>query len=98
MSDHIERSEKRIETSLMGAIRLRDGTEIPCIVKNVSTHGARIGVPQSRLLPESFLFRINGRKFVCLARLAWRQGNYAGVRIERVAKLPEPATSAQPAS
>lgn len=82
----------------MGAIRLRDGTEIPCIVRNVSPSGARLGVSQSRLLPDSFLFKINGRNFVCQARLAWRQGNYAGVRIERVAKLPEPeqSTSSSP--
>ncbi len=94
----VARCEERTETSLVGVIRLNDGTAIPCMVKNLSPRGARLGISQTCRLPETFMFKINGRNFVCLVRLAWRQGNYAGVRIERVSKLPEPNRPAHPAS
>lgn len=68
-------------------IRLADGTEIPCTVKDVSKSGARLGVPSNCQLPESFRFRVLGRDFVCSVKLAWRRGEYVGVVIEQVGKL-----------
>lgn len=88
---HIQRREERSPTNWIATIRLRDGTEIPCNVKDVSKSGAKIGVPASQLLPEMFMLRIIGRDFLCLVRLAWRRGDYAGVRIERIGKVPAPA-------
>lgn len=90
---HVERSEPRTETNLIAMIRLSDGTEIPCIVKDVSKSGAKIGVPAGRMLPERFLFKLNGRDLVFQARLAWQREHYAGVRIERIAKLPAAAAA-----
>ena len=78
-------------------IRLPDGTEIPCNVKDVSKSGAKVGIPAYHVLPETFMLRIIGRDFVCLVRLAWRRGDYAGVRIERVGKVPPPKPVAAPA-
>lgn len=87
----IARREERSQTNWIATIRLRDNTEIPCTVKDVSKSGAKIGVPGSQTLPDVFMLRIIGRDFLCLVRLAWRRGDYAGVRIERVGKLPKPA-------
>ncbi|GJD94630.1 PilZ domain-containing protein [Methylobacterium iners] len=87
----IQRREERNPTNWIATIRLRDGTEIPCNVKDVSKSGARIGVPARQDLPEIFLLRIIGRDFLCQVRLAWRRGDYVGVRIERVGKVPPPA-------
>lgn len=89
--DFVERREPRNETNWIALIRLLDGTELSCIIKDISKSGARIGVPQSCELPETFMLKVIGRNFVCLVKLAWRRGNYAGVRIEKVGKLPPPA-------
>ena len=85
---HVDRREERTETSMVATIRLKDGTEIPCIVKDVSKSGAKLGIPRDCVLPESFMFKMNGRDFIFLAKLAWQRDRYAGVRIERIAKLP----------
>lgn len=84
----VARREERTSTNWIALIRLFDGTEIPCNVKDISKSGAKLGVPEAYVLPSSFMLRILGRDFVLRVNLAWRRGNYAGVRIERIAKLP----------
>jgi len=93
----VARREARSETNWIATIRFRDGTELPCTVKDVSKSGAKIGVPASCALPDVFMLRIIGRDFLCLVRLAWRRGDYAGVRIERVGKVPVPIVPAESA-
>ena len=91
----LARREARSETNWIATIRFRDGTEVPCTVKDVSKSGAKIGVPASFALPDVFMLRIIGRDFLCLVRLAWRRGDYVGVRIERVGKVPTPAAQVE---
>ncbi|CAO4165392.1 PilZ domain-containing protein [Methylorubrum aminovorans] len=86
----VARREERTVTNWIAMIRLFDGTEIPCNIKDISKSGAKLGVPEAYTLPASFMLRILGRDFVLKVNLAWRRGNYAGVRIERIAKLPVP--------
>lgn len=81
--------EARAETNWIGVIRTSEGIEIPCTVKDVSKTGARIGVPASYHLPENFMLRVLGKDFVCKVAMAWRKGNFVGVRIERIGKLPQ---------
>lgn len=81
------RREDRNSTNWIANIRLPDGREIPCTVKDVSKSGAKLGIPSYHALPPSFLLRIIGRDFVCMVKLAWRRGDYVGVRIERVGKV-----------
>ncbi len=85
------RSEERSPTSWIATLRLSDGSEIACTVKDVSKSGARLGIPSQQVLPDTFLLRIVGRDFICMVRLAWRRGDYAGVRIERVGKAAKVA-------
>lgn len=85
-----ERREARKATNWIAMIRLFDGSEIPCNVKDISKSGAKLGVPSSWELPPAFMLKIVGRDFVMRVTLAWRRGNYAGVRIDRIAKLPPP--------
>lgn len=86
-SGHVRRREERRETKWIALIRLPDGTEIPSTVRDISPSGARLAVPSSYALPQTFMFRVIGRDFVCAVQLAWRRGDYAGVRIARVGKL-----------
>ena len=99
---HVDRREERRETNWIALIRLPDGSEIPTTVKDISPSGARLAVPSSYVLPKSFMFKVVGRDFICAVQLAWRRGNYAGVRIERVEKIGanqarKPVESADPA-
>jgi hypothetical protein len=88
----VDRREERSEANLIAMIRLQSGEEIRCIVRDVSKSGARLGIPRGCVLPDSFMFKVNGRSFVFLVRLAWQRDCYAGVRIERMARLPAKAS------
>ena len=83
----VARREERTVTNWIAMIRLFDGTEIPCTVKDISKSGAKLGVPEAFVLPSSFMLKVVGRDFVLRLTLAWRRGNYAGVRIDQIAKL-----------
>ncbi|MEE7456753.1 PilZ domain-containing protein [Methylorubrum populi] len=83
----VARREERSVTNWIAMIRLFDGTEIPCTVKDISKSGAKLGVPEAFVLPSSFMLKVVGRDFVLRLTLAWRRGNYAGVRIDQIAKL-----------
>lgn len=85
------RSEARTPTNWIGLILLRDGTEIPCTVKDVSKSGARLGLPDTVVLPDEFQLKVLGYAFLLRVRLVWRNGHCAGVRIERFGKAPPPA-------
>ncbi|GJD37134.1 PilZ domain-containing protein [Methylobacterium aerolatum] len=95
------RREERKSTNWIAKIRLFDGQEIPTTVKDVSTSGARLTVPEEMELPERFMFRVIGRDFVCAVRMMWRRGTNVGVQIERVGKIeakappPPPDTPAE---
>ncbi|MDN3571018.1 PilZ domain-containing protein [Methylobacterium longum] len=98
---HFDRGEERRDTNWIALIRLPDGTEIPTTVRDISASGARLAVPISYVLPKSFMFKVIGRDFICAVQLVWRRGDYAGVRIERVGKVPSmqarrPAESLDP--
>ena len=84
----------RNETDWIGIIRTADGVEIPCTVKDVSRTGAKIGVPASYSLPDSFMLKVVGKDFICRVKLAWRRGHFAGLLIEQIGKItpkPDPA-------
>lgn len=83
----VARAERK-PTKWIAMIRTAEGIEIPCNVKDVSNSGARLGVPSHHELPETFMLKIVGREFVCRVKLAWRKGDYVGVHIEQIGKLP----------
>jgi hypothetical protein len=84
----------RNETNWIGLIRTLEGVEIPCTVKDVSKTGAKIGVPASYELPDSFMLKVVGKDFVCRVKLAWRRGHFAGLIIEQVGKIaPRPSAA-----
>jgi hypothetical protein len=82
---------ERKATNWIALLRTPDGTEIPCNVKDVSSSGARLGVPAHYELPPTFMLKVVGRDFVCRVRLAWRKGDYVGVQIAQIGKLATPS-------
>ncbi|WP_156375614.1 PilZ domain-containing protein [Methylobacterium sp. Leaf125] len=77
----------RADTNWIAIIRTLDGVEIPCTVKDVSKTGARIGVPASCPLPDTFMLKIVGKDIICRVSLAWRKGNFVGVHINQFGKI-----------
>lgn len=96
LASPVPRREARMATNWIAMIRLFDGTEIPCNVKDISKSGAKLGVPSSWDLPPAFMLKVLGRDFVMKVRLAWRRGHFAGVHIEQIAKLPAPVEAPTP--
>ena len=83
----VERREEQRGTSWPAQIRLEDGTELPCLIKDVSRSGAKIALPAAFPLARTFLLRIDERGVFLKVRLAWRRGSFCGMRIERVSRL-----------
>lgn len=88
MAESIQRREDRTEVSWIAVIRLPDGGEIPCSVKDVSTAGMKVCVPEEQPLPDAFMLKILGRELVFRVRKAWRRQHHVGVLIDGIAKLP----------
>ncbi|WP_283206663.1 PilZ domain-containing protein, partial [Methylobacterium gnaphalii] len=84
------RSEPRMPTNWIAKILLSSGEEIACTVKDVSKSGARLGLPDTVALPESFQLKVVGYDFLFNVRAVWRSGHCAGVRIERFGRRLPP--------
>ena len=96
MSDITQRRDDRTSVDWIGMIRLVDGGEIPCTIKDVSRSGMKLTAPQDHPLPETFTLKVVGRNLVFRVRLAWRREHQVGVQIEQIARLPKEAP-AEPA-
>ncbi|MDP4022557.1 PilZ domain-containing protein [Methylobacterium sp. NEAU 140] len=94
MSDINKRRDDRTSVDWIGMIRLVDGDEIPCTIKDVSRSGMKLTAPQDRSLPETFTLKVVGRNLVFRVRLAWRREHQVGVQIERIARLPKDSAAA----
>ena len=82
----IERAARN-ETNWIAIIRTFEGIEIPCTIKDISKTGAKIGLPSSCQLPNSFMLKVIGKSFVCRVSVAWRKDNFVGVHIEQFGKI-----------
>lgn len=60
------------------AFNARNST-LDCVVRNFSPHGAKIEFENSAILPDRVEFDVVRRGLSCLARLAWRDQNCAGL-------------------
>ena len=85
----VQRREERREVNWISVIRLADGSDLPCTVKDVSASGLKICVAAEHELPETFMIRVVGRQLVFRVRKAWRRQHFTGVIIEKIAKLPD---------
>ncbi len=88
--DTVARREDRKDVDWIAVIRLHDGTDLPCSVKDVSPSGLRICVPENQDLPETFMVKVVGIPLVFAVRRTWRRKHFVGCTIDKIAKLPEP--------
>ena len=68
-----------IETMRLAIIRLEDGEEIPCVVRELSLTGAKLSVSHRYRLPESFDLLVRGRRGAFPVQCTWQRGNFACV-------------------
>ncbi len=94
MTETVQRREERTEVDWIAVMRLADGTEVPCAVKDISPAGMKVAIRADQALPETFALKIVGRDLVFRVRLAWRRHHHVGVLIEKIAKLPGPQDAA----
>jgi hypothetical protein len=74
------RQARRFPTHHPAKIMLGPEAMISCMVKDISTGGARIAVTRHMDLPESFELYIAAHDLqVRRARVCWRHGDFAGV-------------------
>jgi PilZ domain len=73
------RASFRYQTLRSARIVLNDGGIIDCVVRDVSTKGARLEIAEATKIPEQFtlLIRGQGERFRC--HRVWQKGNMVGV-------------------
>ncbi|MBB4040071.1 hypothetical protein GGR34_001722 [Microvirga flocculans] len=92
------RQSRRFGTHHPAKIVLGPDAMISCMVKDISTGGARLAVNPQMDLPESFALFIAAHDLqVRQARICWRNGGFAGVAFSD-AEAPPSVHAPQPSS
>ena len=89
------RQARRFRTHHPAKIMLGPEAMISCLVKDISTGGARIAVKRHMDLPETFELYIAAHDLqVRRARVCWRHGDFAGVAFSAEEADMTPAVNA----
>ena len=65
----------------LATIRLDDGEEIPCVLRDLSLTGAKLAVSRRYRLPAVFCLVVHGREVAFPVQRAWQRGDFAGVML-----------------
>jgi hypothetical protein len=77
------RGSERLPSFLGGTIIYnRSRFSLPCIVKNLSSTGAKLTAKNLPTLPDRFELHVPQKKAVYTVRMTWREGDVVGVAIE----------------
>lgn len=71
----------RYVTIMLAHITLSSGDQIPCVIRDLSYGGAKLGVSRRYRLPERFKLSIPARGLTVHAHRVWQRGDFAGVRL-----------------
>lgn len=63
-------------------IILEDGERVPCVIRDLSATGAKLGVARRYRLPERFLLQVKGRAPAFPVQRVWQRGDHAGVQLD----------------
>ena len=80
-SDLRESPRKQARDSAM--ILLNAQRNLPCVVRDISATGARVGIPRHVFLPREFAFQIPSSNMHVRARMKWRSGDHIGISFAR---------------
>lgn len=74
------RQDSRRRTLMSATLRYHDhSSTLSCMVRNMSSHGARLELPAAGWVPEHFELDIPAQNIRVPVRLAWRQPEAVGV-------------------
>ncbi|MGW9822299.1 hypothetical protein ACUXK4_004894 [Methylorubrum extorquens] len=90
MSEITNRAFERTDVNWISIIRLPDGQEIPCSIKDVSWLGMKVALSSEVTIPDAFNIRVVGRDLIFNVQQAWRRGHFVGLTILKIGKLPLP--------
>lgn len=98
MSEH--RREIRQRTFLKGRILFNKGaSSMDCLVRDMSSSGARLSLTETTVLPETFDLYIPQKEKTYRSTLAWRRADGVGITfVDEAAPAPVPAPAPAPAA
>lgn len=76
------RAVRRMRCDHLAEIRIGATVAIHAIVKDLSTHGARLLVARDAWLPESFHLAIPEIRLNRKAKCCWRRGDFVGLEFD----------------
>lgn len=74
---------------------LPDGTVQVCVIRDISTGGARLSIARRHLLAETFRLQIARFEHPFRVRRIWQRGDFAGVRLELI-RGADPTSPSRP--
>jgi hypothetical protein len=94
MSD--KRTSPRLRSFLKGRVIFNGGqSSLDCLIRDMSSTGARLELSASVTLPDRFDLYLAHRDETCRAHLQWRRGGQIGVAFDQVEAVPEMPTAPQ---
>jgi hypothetical protein len=74
------RDDRRARSLMSGKVVVGDGQmSVDCVIRNLSSRGARVSVPRSIDLPGAVGLLIVREGLFCEASVAWRRGDLTGL-------------------
>lgn len=71
----------RVPTMRLATLRLNDGEESPCVIRDLSLMGAKLSVSGRYKLPALFHLIVHGYEAAFPVRRVWQRGDLAGVTL-----------------
>lgn len=88
LSEHELRRATRVRTFLGGRIVFHDGAySYNCVVRDMSEGGARVAIPEARLIPRRVFFLTSKEEVAYDSELVWRTQSMAGLKFRQTIQL-----------
>ena len=82
------RRSVRVRTFLAGRVVFHEGAySYDCIVRDMSEGGARIEIPEARMMPRRFYFLTSKEELAYDCELVWRTRMMAGIKFREAIQL-----------
>jgi PilZ domain len=91
-----KRTDHRLRSFLKGRVIFNGGqTSLDCLIRDISSGGARLELSASVTLPDRFDLYLPHRESTCKAHIQWRRGSQLGVALETAESAPPMPTVPQ---
>ncbi|MGC5779350.1 PilZ domain-containing protein [Methylobacterium sp. NFXW15] len=71
----------RSPVTLLASIQLANGEKLPCVIRDLSSTGAKLAVSRRYELPTEFNLFVRGRETQFPVRRMWQRGDHVGVKL-----------------